>query len=202
MNFEAAYEKMSKVDGWMDEPDLLWLFNTSLSLNKNATVVEIGSWKGRSACISLLGLQSNDKIENPASRFFCIDKWLGNTGDYEPGYDGAGIAAYNEFIFNLKNVCNTVPFIIRADSAKSACLFEDDSVDFVFIDANHVADDVERDVRSWLPKVKSDGILSGHDWAKDGGEIPRALSRIMHTNTLNKTECSIWWARKNEIKFH
>jgi len=44
-----------------------------------------------------------------------------------------------------------------------------EQIDLVFIDANHEYLHVKQDILSWLPKVRSGGILAGHDYAP---EIP------------------------------
>lgn len=41
---------------------------------------------------------------------------------------------------------------------------DDDSLDFVYIDANHKFDYVIQDIINWNKKVKSGGIISGHDY--------------------------------------
>jgi hypothetical protein len=45
-----------------------------------------------------------------------------------------------------------------------ANLYRDDSLDFVFIDADHSYEAVSRDIDAWKPKVKRGGILAGHDY--------------------------------------
>lgn len=193
MTYDDIQSLVESVEGWMDRPDMKWLYQTATNILSNGIVVEVGSWKGRSASAIMKGLQTQN--------FFCIDKWSGNTGDYEDGYEGIGLRAYNEFIDNTKRVCNKVPFIITADSSKSSALFENKSIDWVFIDANHLADDVENDVRSWIPKLKENGILSGHDYYKEGGEIPKALDRILELRTLELTGCNIWFNNLDKIRF-
>jgi len=42
--------------------------------------------------------------------------------------------------------------------------FEDESLDFVYIDSNHQFDFVMRDLIEWSRKVKIGGIVSGHDY--------------------------------------
>lgn len=42
--------------------------------------------------------------------------------------------------------------------------FEDESLDFVYIDGNHFEEYIKRDLEIWWKKVKSGGILSGHDY--------------------------------------
>ena len=52
---------------------------------------------------------------------------------------------------NLKNDINS----IKSLSWEAASQFEDDSVDFVFIDADHSYESVIKDINAWLPKVKT-----------------------------------------------
>lgn len=54
--------------------------------------------------------------------------------------------------------------IIRKFSGAASQDFKDGSVDFVFIDANHNYDPVRADIAAWLPKVRSGGIIAGHDY--------------------------------------
>ena len=44
--------------------------------------------------------------------------------------------------------------------------FQDDSLDFVYLDGNHDFVNVTQDIHYWLKKVKPGGILSGHDYVK------------------------------------
>jgi predicted O-methyltransferase YrrM len=41
----------------------------------------------------------------------------------------------------------------------------DGSLDFVFIDADHHYPHVIEDIRDWFPKIRSGGLISGHDFA-------------------------------------
>lgn len=54
--------------------------------------------------------------------------------------------------------------MIRCTSEKSAEMFPDNSLDFVYIDANHSYDYVVQDLNLWYPKVKSGGLVMGHDY--------------------------------------
>lgn len=54
--------------------------------------------------------------------------------------------------------------IIRKDSVKAAKKFEDESLDFVFIDADHSYEGCKKDLEAWWPKVKKGGLFSGHDY--------------------------------------
>jgi Methyltransferase domain len=55
--------------------------------------------------------------------------------------------------------------VIRKFSADAVKVFEDKSLDWVFIDGNHSHEACLEDLRLWAPKVKDDGLLCGHDFA-------------------------------------
>lgn len=54
--------------------------------------------------------------------------------------------------------------IIREFSVEAAKKFNDNFFDFVYVDADHTYRAVLEDLESWYPKVKSGGVLSGHDY--------------------------------------
>jgi len=54
--------------------------------------------------------------------------------------------------------------MIITKSTQGADLFQDNSLDFVYIDANHAYDYVVEDMEKWYPKVKNGGYLIGHDY--------------------------------------
>ncbi len=55
---------------------------------------------------------------------------------------------------------------IRDFSVPVAEKFKDDSLDFVYIDANHTFRNVVDDIDSWYKKVRPGGIISGHDFLR------------------------------------
>ena len=54
--------------------------------------------------------------------------------------------------------------IIRKTSMEAVEGFEDESLDFVYIDANHEFRYIAEDLFEWTKKVKKGGIVSGHDY--------------------------------------
>lgn len=54
--------------------------------------------------------------------------------------------------------------------------FEDGSLDFVYIDADHSCEAVLRDIVEWSKKVRNGGFVSGHDYfEKEGFGVVRAV---------------------------
>ena len=53
-----------------------------------------------------------------------------------------------------------------ADAVKD---FDDESLDFVYIDGDHCFEAVVADISMWLPKVRKGGIISGDDYFRSKG---------------------------------
>ena len=54
--------------------------------------------------------------------------------------------------------------MVKADSLTASSMFEDNSLDFVYIDADHTYEATMADIMAWIPKVKVGGVLAGHDY--------------------------------------
>lgn len=98
---------------------------------------------------------------NPALKLYCVDKWQ----PYHGYSDHTHKSTLDGFYETAK--AKLAPYnveMIRKWSVEAAKDFEDGSLDFCFIDANHRYEFVVADVAAWLPKIKSGGIISGHDY--------------------------------------
>jgi len=54
--------------------------------------------------------------------------------------------------------------LLNAWSVDASKKFADNSLDYIFIDANHTYEWVVEDLKAWAPKVKKGGIVMGHDY--------------------------------------
>lgn len=66
--------------------------------------------------------------------------------------------------------------IIKEYSVDAVKRFEDESIDFVYIDANHQYEFVMDDIKEWSKKIRKGGIISGHDYYRISD--PRALMHV------------------------
>lgn len=55
---------------------------------------------------------------------------------------------------------------VKKTSLDAAQDVEDESLDFVYIDANHSRPFVDQDIEAWSKKVRRGGIVAGHDYAR------------------------------------
>lgn len=71
-----------------------------------------------------------------------------------------------ELVYN-KTLSRLEPFdvtIVRQSSMKAVRDIPNESLDFVFIDADHTYESVKDDITQWTKKVRPGGIVSGHDY--------------------------------------
>jgi len=78
-----------------------------------------------------------------------------------------------------------------ADSAEAAQIFDDESVDFCFVDASHVEEDVVRDIKAWWPKIKVGGTLGGHDYT--WGSVKNATGAFVEEHGLKLVVSGNCW---------
>lgn len=142
------------------------------------------------------GINASNMCANiPGLKLYCIDPWE----------SARGANALAKAKDRLKNF--DVTFIKRA-SMDAVHDFKDGSLDFVFIDGNHKFDFVMEDIIEWSKKVRSEGIVSGHDYYnfKNSGVIEAVDAYVFaHHLKLNLTtkdpdsrddkEPSFWWIK-------
>ena len=58
--------------------------------------------------------------------------------------------------------------LLKMTSEAALELFENESLDFVYIDANHNYESVSFDVRNWCEKIRIGGMVAAHDYIPDG----------------------------------
>lgn len=100
--------------------------------------------------------------ENPKMEHFCVDYW-GSYSGYRAWCNRSHLAQkYNEVKERLAEFPNVK--LIKAFSMKAVTMFEDNSLDYVYIDANHELPWVMDDIVEWSRKVRKGGIVAGHDY--------------------------------------
>jgi len=82
---------------------------------------------------------------------------------------------------------------MRLESTEAAKLFPDGRLDMAFIDASHLYNAVVSDIKAWKPKIKSGGILSGHDYGGGWPEVVKAVDDIL--GKPNRLPGCVWWIR-------
>ena len=117
--------------------------------------VEIGVLKGE---YSEVLCQSNPKL-----KLYSVDAWLFyptyKNFRKQKDYDRAYKVAKKRLSIYPNNR------IIKKWSVDAAKDFDDESLDFVYIDGDHSFRAVTNDIAEWSKKVRKGGIISGHDFS-------------------------------------
>jgi hypothetical protein len=101
--------------------------------------------------------------KNP-SKLYLVDAW--KTIEGTDRTTGAEQSIHDEKYLAVSNKFNDDPRveIIREWSEAAASGFDDNSLDWVYIDARHDYTGVMSDLRAWQNKVKSTGFIWGDDY--------------------------------------
>jgi hypothetical protein len=158
------------IHGWFTFPQLY--LHAVQSSPQNGHFVEVGTWKGKSA--AFMGVEIINSGKN--IKFDCIDPFL-SIGDELPEHKITHEELKNDFINNMKPLEGHYT-LYTTGSPGITKIYNDKSLDFVFIDGSHKYEDVVNDIKAWLPKIKEGGILAGHDYI-DFDDVRRAVHDVL-----------------------
>jgi len=149
---------ISRIPGWLTKNEGHFLYKEAKKTSKKYSIVEIGSWKGRSTVC--LGLGARDGNGN---KIYAVDphkdttehkKWSGKDDTYD---------TYNIFLANIKNAGIDQYIVpVRKTSEKAAANFKK-PIAFLFVDGSHHFKHVKLDYELWFPKLISGGTIAFHD---------------------------------------
>jgi len=152
------------------------------------TGVEVGVYKGaysRELCQA-----------NPELKLYCVDIWGINDRSQRQRNIHQKIYKYAKWKLSRHNTV-----LIRDLSMNAVTQFGDDTLDFVYIDANHSYSEVNQDIAGWTKKVRPSGIVSGHDY--DLVDVRKAVNEYVskYKYKLNVTDegNASWWFVKTSI---
>lgn len=162
---------IASIEGWLTENQEKWLFEAAYSLPHRATIVEIGSFKGRSTCCLASGCRGTRK------RIFAIDTF--GTQDYFGHHDFLA-----QFRQNMKR-CGLSKYVTPiVDISSRVAGTWTRPIDMLFIDGSHEYSDVLADFEGFFPHVVHSGVVAFHDIG-DGWPGPEQVWNEMAKPHLN-----------------
>ena len=156
------------LQGWASEAPV---FLEVIEKLKPKTIIEVGSWKGRSAIhMTQLALLHCDARE---LEVVCVDTWLGSVEHWVDNIDFKNFMRngrsrlYEQFLSNVihKGLQNNItPFPIDSIIAYEVCAKLGIVADLIYIDAGHDYTSVCNDLFNWSSILREGGYLIGDDW--------------------------------------
>ncbi len=165
-------EAAGNTAGWMTYAELIWLAREA---SKHHTIVEIGSYLGRS---------TRAMADNSEAVVYAVDDFKGPRDKGMPA-----MPVYELFLhstIDLIQAGRVVPVI-----ADHADVPELPRPDMVFLDGDHSHAAVTRDIRRWAPSLLPGGIICGHD--SHMSDVMQAVDESFHHYRL-APGTSIWYA--------
>ena len=157
-DFATVFASLRDVNGWMTPDQAQRLWTRSSALPAGSTIVEIGSFQGRSTCV--LASAATEGVDVVA-----IDPHGGNDrGPQEiSGFVDEAESDHQIFLANLERLG------VR-DRVRHLRKFSDDAlgdvpgdVDLLYVDGAHRYEPASQDIGDWGAKVRSGGHLLVHD---------------------------------------
>lgn len=140
-------------------------------VDNGALLVEIGSFKGKSTAYMAVEIANSGKN----IQFDAIDpmELLGHyavSAEEKPEeFEGYNAEDFLKRLDSVKNYFN----LRQMTSEQATALYQDKSIDFIMIDGDHTYEGVANDIKNYLPKMKSGGIMAFDDAYDD--TIKRAI---------------------------
>ncbi len=160
------------IEGWFSFPNLYKSMVEKFPTGSR--LVEIGVFKGCSfSYLVVEAINSGKKFDLVAIDAF---PWEG---------------LKESFLENMKPLEGHYRLLAGGDSFDRAKDFEDESIDFLFIDANHTYEFVIKDIKSFLPKMKKGGVIAGHDYNEHHPGVIQAVNEVF-TNVNYDPKEDVW----------
>ena len=180
---------ITKVDmqGWgSDHPILPWAIE---NLKPNF-IIEVGSWKGRSA----INMAKKMESLNINGEILCIDTWLGSPEhwlDPEDWWSSLRVVngrpnIYNTFLNNVvANGCQNkiTPFPITSEAAYFVLKNWSVKSKMIYIDAGHEYESVTKDIEMYWQLLDDGGVMILDDYIGWSG-VTKAVNEFALKNNL------------------
>lgn len=172
------------IEGWMYDEELIWLFHAA---SECTSIVEIGVWCGRSTTALCCGVREYGAV-------FAVDHFGGSPEEdtaHARAKSSAGrLALIEQATANLSRFpCCTIFIGNSVDMAPAL----PGNLDMVFIDGGHDERSVANDIDAYLPKIRSGGMMCGHDRHWPG--VSAAIKDRFGDDGIHGPG-SIWWVKK------
>ena len=130
-------------------------------------------------------------------RMHCVDPWQRYFGIDSPRIK----RYYREAVARLGKYGDKAN-IIRSPSVDAVGCFDDESLDFVYIDGDHAFDAAMMDLLLYVPKVRPGGLIMAHDYHGECRGVMLAVDAYVQAHhvdpwyVLKAREPTVFWIKR------
>lgn len=159
LDFVRLWRRLDRVPGWLRAPDGHLLYNLARSGPGSGAIVEIGSAWGRSTACLAAGTRAAGRDVVTAIDPHTGDDWFLNEIHAER------VDTFDEFQSNITRLgLSDWVQPIRLTSDEAAATFPEIAIRLLFIDGLHTYEAVASDIRHWVPRIVSGGVVIFDDY--------------------------------------
>jgi len=140
---------------------------------------------------------------NPNIIFYGVDPYYSSEFEIEEIVHGTQKTIYendkyNQMLLRIRKLKFNNVHLVKKTSLEAAKDYDDEELDFVFIDGDHSYQNVKEDIHLWLPKIKVGGYLAGHDFSLEWFSVVRAVEDTIGLNKIIvNVPAKVWIYRKS-----
>jgi len=129
------------------------------ALRPGCVMLEVGSWLGTGSTRVFA-----EELHRVGGALYCVDTWQGSANvqrhrEIARRYDVLATFRHNVHGYSMEE--GVYPLV--GPSKEIARVIRDGALDLVFLDGDHSYGATQADIAAWSPKLRSGGILCGHD---------------------------------------
>jgi len=177
VGLDATLRDISAVNGWLSDAQAQRLWSSASALTPPATIVEIGSFQGRSTIVLARAAAAGIEI-------VAIDPHAGNDRGPQEFEGFEAEAANDNAVFNenlrAAGVADRVRHVRAFSNAAHGEVAGD--IDLLYIDGAHRYRPALDDIRQWGARVAPGGTMLIHDSFSSIG-VTMAIARALFTGT-------------------
>ncbi|MBF0510868.1 MAG: class I SAM-dependent methyltransferase [Candidatus Omnitrophica bacterium] len=164
------------VDGFLTDREGQILYSLAFECRGVGSIVEIGSWKGKSTIWLAQGVKDAKKKQV----LYAIDPHVGSSEHQQENHK---VWTYEEFLKNIDaaNVTDIIHPIVKYSSEAIPDL-KVRPIELLFIDGAHEYEFVAQDYKLFAPLVSMDGYVAFHDTPWPG--VKQFIKEIFKSNEL------------------
>lgn len=179
LSFEAVTDRIDGIEGWLSDDQAARLHGAAVQAPAGGTIVEIGSFRGRSTTV--LALSSI-----PSVTVYAIDPFAGGDRGPQEIEEDAARGEADRVMFEAQltgaGIGNRVVHVRNYSGDPEAFEKVPSSIDVLYVDGAHRYSPARDDIRDWGSRVRPGGVMLIHDSFSANGVTAAAVRLLFFSS--------------------